>query len=78
LYKTKFVLLQQKTMLQVIIREEDKTIFARERYGHIHPRVCRRMDAQHLKASGERTVYFADTAHFVHGAFIACVWCTYP
>ena len=24
---------------------------------------------------GERTVYFADAAHFVHGAFIACVWC---
>ena len=24
---------------------------------------------------GERTVYFADAAHFVHGVFIACVWC---
>jgi transposase len=24
---------------------------------------------------GERTVYFADAAHFVHAAFIACVWC---
>jgi len=24
---------------------------------------------------GERIVYFADAAHFVHGAFIACVWC---
>jgi transposase len=24
---------------------------------------------------GERTVYFADASHFVHGAFIACVWC---
>lgn len=24
---------------------------------------------------GKRTVYFADAAHFVHGAFIACVWC---
>ena len=24
---------------------------------------------------GQRTVYFADAAHFVHGAFIACVWC---
>jgi transposase len=39
-------------MLQVIIREEDKAIFARERYDHIHPRVCRRMDALHLKAKG--------------------------
>ena len=25
--------------------------------------------------AGKRTVYFADAAHFVHGAFIACVWC---
>ena len=24
---------------------------------------------------GKRTVYFADAAHFVHGAFVACVWC---
>jgi len=24
---------------------------------------------------GKRTVYFTDAAHFVHGAFIACVWC---
>ena len=24
---------------------------------------------------GKRTVYFVDAAHFVHGAFIACVWC---
>jgi transposase len=24
---------------------------------------------------GERTVYFADAAHFVHGAFIARIWC---
>jgi len=24
---------------------------------------------------GKRAVYFADAAHFVHGAFIACVWC---
>jgi len=24
---------------------------------------------------GKRIVYFADAAHFVHGAFIACVWC---
>ena len=25
--------------------------------------------------AGKRIVYFADAAHFVHGAFIACVWC---
>ena len=37
-------------MLQVIIREEDKALFARERYEHIHPRVCQRMDALHLKS----------------------------
>ena len=24
---------------------------------------------------GERIVYFADAAHFVHGAFIARIWC---
>jgi transposase len=24
---------------------------------------------------GKRTVYFADAAHFVHGAFIARIWC---
>ena len=39
-------------MLQVIIKEEDKEIFARERYEHIHPRVCQRMDALHLKSKG--------------------------
>ena len=32
-------------MLQFTIKEEDKAIFARERYEHIHPRVCQRMDA---------------------------------
>jgi transposase len=37
-------------MLQVIIKEKDKEIFARERYEHIHPRVCKRMDALHLKS----------------------------
>jgi transposase len=25
--------------------------------------------------AGKRIVYFADAARFVHGAFIACVWC---
>ena len=39
-------------MLQVMIREEDKAVFARERYEHIHPRVCQRMDALHLKVKG--------------------------
>jgi transposase len=39
-------------MLQVIIKEEDKAVFARERYEHIHPRVCQRMDALHLKSKG--------------------------
>jgi hypothetical protein len=23
----------------------------------------------------ERVVYFADAVHFVHGAFVACLWC---
>jgi hypothetical protein len=39
-------------MLQVNIREEDKPVFARERYEHIHPRVCQRMDALHMKSKG--------------------------
>ena len=39
-------------MLQVIIKEEDKAVFARERYEHIHPRVCKRMDALHMKSKG--------------------------
>jgi len=39
-------------MLQVIIKEEDKAIFARERYEHVHPRVRQRMDALHLKSKG--------------------------
>jgi len=39
-------------MLQFPIKEEDKEIFARERYEHIHPRICQRMDALHLKSKG--------------------------
>jgi transposase len=39
-------------MLQVIIKEKDKEVFSRERYDHIHPRVCQRMDALHLKSKG--------------------------
>ena len=39
-------------MLQVNIKEEDKAVFSRERYEHIHPRVCQRMDALHLKSKG--------------------------
>jgi transposase len=37
-------------MLQVIIKEKDKEVFIRERYEHIHSRVCQRMDALHLKS----------------------------
>ena len=39
-------------MLQFTIKEEDKAIFSRERYEYIHPRVCQRMDALHLKSKG--------------------------
>jgi hypothetical protein len=39
-------------MLKVFIKDEDKSVFARERYEHIHPRVCQRMDALHLKSKG--------------------------
>ena len=43
---------QKIIMLQVNIKEEDKAVFAIERYEHIHPRVCKRMDALHLKSKG--------------------------
>ena len=43
---------QKNIMLQVNIKEEDRAIFAIERYEHIHPRVCKRMDALHLKSKG--------------------------
>jgi hypothetical protein len=39
-------------MLHVIIKEEDRKVFACERYEHIHPRVCKRMDALHMKSKG--------------------------
>ena len=39
-------------MLHVIIKEEDRNVFACERYEHTHPRVCKRMDALHLKSKG--------------------------
>jgi ATP/maltotriose-dependent transcriptional regulator MalT len=39
-------------MLQVIINEKDKEVFVRERYEHVHPRVCQRMDALHMKSKG--------------------------
>jgi len=39
-------------MLHVIIKEEDKSVFACERYEHVHPRVCKRMDALHMKSKG--------------------------
>jgi hypothetical protein len=45
-------LCSQNIMLQLTIKEEDKAVFARERYEHIHPRVCQRMDALHLKSKG--------------------------
>ena len=37
-------------MIRVNIREEDKSVFAKERYEHPHPRVNLRMDCLHLKA----------------------------
>jgi len=39
-------------MLKVNIKEEDKAVFAKERYEHPHPRVNQRMDSLHLKAKG--------------------------
>jgi hypothetical protein len=41
---------QKNIMLQFTIKEEDKAVVARERYEHIHSRVCLRMDALHLKS----------------------------
>jgi transposase len=39
-------------MIKINIKEEDKKIFAKERYDHPHPRVNQRMDCLHLKAKG--------------------------
>ena len=39
-------------MIQLNIKEEDKKVFAKERYEHAHPRVNQRMDALHLKVKG--------------------------
>ena len=39
-------------MIKVDIKEEDKKVFAKERYEHPHPRVNQRMDCLHLKAKG--------------------------
>ena len=53
-------------MLKVIINEKDKEVFARERYEHVHPRVCQRMDALHLKSKGisnEDICHILDVCH---------------
>ena len=39
-------------MIKVTIKEEDKPVFAKERYEHPHPRVNQRTDVLHLKAKG--------------------------
>ena len=39
-------------MIRVNIKEEDRIVFAKERYEHLHPRVNQRMDSLHLKAKG--------------------------
>ena len=39
-------------MVHVNIKEEDKEVFAKERYQHPHTRVNQRMDALHLKPKG--------------------------
>jgi transposase len=57
-------------MLQVIIREEDKAIFARERYEHIHPRVCQRMDALHLKSKGLSNKQICDILNICNNALL--------
>jgi hypothetical protein len=59
-------------MIQVIIREEDKAIFARERYEHIHPRVCRRMDALYLKSKGLSHHQICDILDICNNALSGC------
>lgn len=39
-------------MLKVIIKEEDRAIFAYERYNHPHARIMKKMDVMHLKSKG--------------------------
>ena len=53
-------------MINVTIKEEDKLVFAKERYEHPHPRVNQRMDVLHLKAKGysnKDICYIADICH---------------
>ena len=57
-------------MLQVIIKEEDKAVFARERYEHIHPRVCQRMDALHLKSKGLSNNQICDILNICNNALL--------
>jgi transposase len=57
-------------MLQVIIKEEDKAIFARERYEHIHPRVCQRMDSLHLKSKGLSNHQICDILDICNNALL--------
>ena len=40
-------------MIKINIKEEDKKIFARERYEHPHPRVRQRMSVLHLTQLAE-------------------------
>jgi len=57
-------------MLQVNIKEEDKAIFARERYEHIHPRVCQRMDAIHMKSKGVHNNEICHILDICHNALL--------
>jgi hypothetical protein len=57
-------------MLQFTIKEEDKAVFARERYEHIHPRVCQRMDALHLRSRGVPNNLICDILGICHNTLL--------
>jgi len=57
-------------MLQVIIKEEDKAVLARERYEHIHLRVCQRMDALHIKSKGFSNKQICDILNITNNTLL--------
>jgi len=57
-------------MIKVHIKEEDKIIFAKERFEHPHPRVNQRMFALHLKAKGRKHEDICDILDICNNALL--------
>jgi len=58
-------------MINVTIKEEDKRVFAKERYEHPHPRVNQRMDVLHLKAKGYSNKDICDITGICHNTLLS-------